>query len=224
MLPINPNDKEYPSKCEEYMNYISNHKERVKTAYCKFFKDKLPEIFDDQNQDYDFLQNMDKVIENNIEKHDESKYTDAEFYGYRAHFYPTATEKEQMLEDEEYAELVQEEYAEAWIHHQQNNPHHPQYYLWYNEDGTLVNERSNLPLYNMNMPNIIEMLCDWAAMSKGENDYNYLSWICSPSSIDEREILPDVVKKSVQLISSKIYSNYDEYKERLEEALFGKEE
>ena len=212
MLPINPTDKEYPSKCEEYMTYIDNHRERVKTAYLRFFKGKLPEICEGEISDYDVLQNMDETVEKNIDKHDMSKYDDEEFYGYRIKFNPTSLEKELIQEDEEFAGLVQEEFADAWKQHQQNNTHHPHYYFIWN---------NNL---EMNMVDIIEMLCDWAAMSKGDNDYNYLSWLCSDSSKTERDMLPDIVKKSIELISSKIYSNYDEYKERLKEALFGKEE
>ena len=78
-------------------------------------------------------------------KHDESKFSEEEFEGYRKRFYPVDFEEE--LTDSSY------EFQEAWIHHYKNNPHHPEY--WVNEDGSIQ---------EMEDKYIAEMVLDWIAM------------------------------------------------------------
>ena len=236
MLPIIPNDKEYPIKCEEYMHYIDNHRERVKTAFNKFFDfetftkihNELVPINDDK-----MIKSLYEILSGYIDRHDESKYSDEEFYGYRAYFYPTNIETEMMDNDSEYKQLVQEEFDQAWLHHQRNNSHHPQFYLWvisYKDQEELRIEyrtemlQKPLEKFDMNVDTIIEMLCDWAAMSKGDNDYNYLSWLCSTSSRDERGMLSNRVKDIVFYISSIIYPDFKNYEGALKVALYGEEQ
>jgi hypothetical protein len=80
-----------------------------------------------------------------IKDHDKSKYSKEEFEGYRRNFYGEVGEKDQVLFDQ------------AWNHHQKLNPHHWEFWVMYKPEGSV-------PL-QMRKKYVIEMLCDWGAMS-----------------------------------------------------------
>lgn len=94
-------------------------------------------------------------------KHDWSKFLPCEWIPYANFFYgPKYTEDDRrrclavcgtMLDTEE---LKREKFNRAWLHHQHFNPHHWQYWILRNDDGTTV---------AMSMPEkyIQEMLADW---------------------------------------------------------------
>lgn len=159
------NDKSEPdiiAKEQEYMDYIQEHIGNVLDAYNRIFKPLL--------SNSDLLANITTIsvedllsaisdLENTIQDHDQSKYSDQEFYPYRNHFHPTSKEKARMDTDEEYAKLVDDKYQEAWKHHYTNNSHHPQFWGKEDDNGTIVAEK------DMDLISIIEMLCDWEAMS-----------------------------------------------------------
>jgi hypothetical protein len=85
-----------------------------------------------------------------VDTHDDSKYSNEEFYGYRYQFYP---------EDDDglTAETRHSYFDSAWNHHQKANPHHWQYWV-------MVWGRELKPL-PMPAFYIWEMLMDWTAMS-----------------------------------------------------------
>ena len=68
-------------KENEYMNYISNHIDRVIKAYERL-RDKI--LVNEGQEFIDAFATMNRLIG----KHDESKYSDDEFDAYRAKFYP----------------------------------------------------------------------------------------------------------------------------------------
>lgn len=136
---------------ERYREYIIDHINNVKSSYELLFK---PFIKDVMNSDSDFLSNYSnhEVIEacrlakENIEYHDRSKYFEEEFDGYRYRYFPTYRERT----DAKYEEKVKEIEDKAWTHHYTHNPHHPEYF----------GKERDMPLEY-----IIEMICDWQAMS-----------------------------------------------------------
>jgi hypothetical protein len=132
-------------KEHQYREYISDHIKNVQLIW-KNVHDKL-QLLDDT----DF-----HVIDILINIHDESKLTDQEFHGYRENFYP---------EDEEDSnnDHVKKCFDVAWNHHQKSNPHHWQYWV-------LVEDKDNTKILSMPFVYIIEMLCDWSAMSLKFND------------------------------------------------------
>ena len=81
-----------------------------------------------------------------IENHDKSKFSANEFQGYRQWFYPEKGQNKNKV----LADL-------AWNHHQKFNPHHWQYWLMWHPEKTIA--------LDMDLKYIIEMLCDWTAMS-----------------------------------------------------------
>ena len=135
----------------EYLDYIKEHVLNVQKAFYLHFlplleSDHISEKISDETFK-DAIKNASTLV---IE-HDASKYGDEEFDGYREKYYPTAREKS----DPEFEEKAKERSEIAWIHHYSNNPHHPMYW---------VNKETNEPI-DMELSYIIEMICDWEAMS-----------------------------------------------------------
>lgn len=96
--------------------------------------------------EYEISENIRETLDNLIAKHDKSKFLNDEFPGYCAKFFP-----------EPGKEPDEKEFLMAWNHHQKTNPHHWEFWLmWYKKETTA------LP---MPLPFLIEMLCDWTAMS-----------------------------------------------------------
>lgn len=132
---------ELEMKEKEYIKYINEHCSNVRIAFLKY------------GEQLCRLLNVSlHSLEENINRHDQSKFSEEEFEGYRNWFYPCTDE-----------EKNKEEYDKAWIHHYTNNPHHPQYWI---RDG-----------YTEDMPSVFiaEMLCDWQGMAIkfGTSTYEY---------------------------------------------------
>jgi hypothetical protein len=181
------NTLEKNQKEEEYILYIEQHKERVKLSYDKYF---APLI--NQNLDLNSCSNEEFQIAlqdciRNIALHDMSKYSDAEFGPYRLKWYPTVDEST-ALEDENLFYQMRQMYEEAWKHHIQNNPHHPQY--WVDEDGNIK---------DMELKYIIEMMCDWLSFGK-----DIRAWYSKAE--DEKSVMSAKTKEIVQELMELIYT------------------
>lgn len=120
---------------QNYKNYVDNHIKNVQSIWYEL--DKLcTDIF--------WLDDCMRVtMDCLIKSHDQSKYSDDEFYGYRQWFYP----EDDVPKSKYYFDL-------AWNHHQKHNPHHWEY--WIMQDQTI------LPMSGVYW---LEMLCDWGGMS-----------------------------------------------------------
>lgn len=127
-------------KEREYLEYIDKH---VKTVQSVWFA--LQEHLTDcywLDDCYYF------TINDRIERHDQSKYDIYEFGGYRQFFYPENENEKNVIT-----------FNHAWNHHQKSNDHHWEYWLLIDSNGKKVEA------LKMEFPSIIEMLCDWTAMS-----------------------------------------------------------
>lgn len=132
----------------QYLNYVSNHVDNVNKAWEQMKANKnCIEIIKTAKipgkVDCDltiFLAGMDVQIR----VHDNSKYKDDEWDGYRKNFYPI---------DEAEKKANESDFQLAWKHHYEHNMHHWDY--WYHSN--LMNE--------MPLSFVIEMCCDWIAMS-----------------------------------------------------------
>ena len=136
-------------KQEFYIDYIENHRERVKAAYEKYFIPLLDKDFELKSCSTEDFKIAIREAMNNIIIHDESKYSDIEFEPYRRWFYST-TEEKKALEQEDILQQLTQDYTAAWTHHEKTNPHHQLY--WVQDDGTIR---------DMELKYIIEMICDW---------------------------------------------------------------
>ena len=139
-------------KEEIYMNYIKDHIAKVKKCYEMYFIP-LKEVtaISSLVSDEELKDAIDELGEI-IDTHDASKFTDAEFGPYRAKWYPTLAEQNADLD---YQELMEDKYEDAWKHHYETNDHHPMH--WVNPETGVSSD--------MSLRAIIEMLCDWEAVS-----------------------------------------------------------
>ena len=132
------------NKDAEYRQYIIEHQKNVKKAF---------------NEYGILLCNELKVsigqISLQIQSHDESKFSEEEFNIYRRKFF--------KKDDEE--EISDYEFNLGWLHHIHNNPHHPQFWVLYDEGQKFI--------YDMPDNYIIEMILDWIAMGYKFNSKCY---------------------------------------------------
>lgn len=133
-------------KCNEYLDYINNHRANVKKAWQE----------DVSTLDDDFIKSHKDELDEIIENHDRSKYGDDEFGPYRAKYYPV---------NEEESATADGPFQVAWKHHYDNNPHHWQY--WTDSHGELDDEKYDNEKVKLAY---IEMLCDQLAMSMQFNN------------------------------------------------------
>lgn len=143
----------------EYLNYIAEHKDNVVKACFEIGKE-LCNILNNNYFNVDFDDLQDRCF-----KHDESKYHDEEFIPYLNYFYsPGGKENEQAKVN----------MNAAFLHHQNVNDHHPEY--WILIDNDLDEPWINaLPMSGLA---IAEMICDWYAMGMKFNNTPY-KWFMS---------------------------------------------
>lgn len=78
--------------------------------------------------------------------HDLSKFSMAEFVPYAKHHHGTTESDRSPRADFEY--------RAAWMHHKGRNPHHWEYWIDYDKDGTII-------AYKMPFKYVVEAVCDW---------------------------------------------------------------
>lgn len=142
--------KTYEDSKTAYVNYINEHKANVIEAWQQVQVKCVNETFITDKYIHWFITNL-------VEHHDDSKFKPIEFEAYRKYFYPidgVDTDKE----------AIQVDYDRAWKHHYKNNPHHWEYWCGYDQDK----ERESLPFIRQAYH--VEMMCDWMAMSKFNNN------------------------------------------------------
>jgi len=139
-----------------YLDYIMNHRNKVKKAYFKYAKELCEAVGVD-------MEKVDLIIT----LHDNSKFSNAEFAPYVHKFYPVVPIEEQT---EEIKIKIETEFNRAWLHHIHYNPHHPEYWILFDGHNTNI----------LDMPSeyIVEMLCDWQSFAKedgsgGAYDFYY---------------------------------------------------
>lgn len=158
-------------KEKEYLSYINEHISNVQLSFEKY-GEQLCKILNIKY--YDLL--------NNVRHHDESKYTDIEFEGYRQYFYPCSDE-----------EKNKDMFDLAWIHHQNHNPHHPEYWI----DRSENNIKDMPPIY------IAEMLLDWEAMRIKFGGTTYEYYIKNR----DKKRLSENTKKIIDYVIKEVFYN-----------------
>lgn len=164
-------------ECERaYKEYVDEHINNVKEAWQNMqINKKCMEIIGKYIGSVvsdTFIQTMD----NNISAHDMSKYSMEEWEPYRKNFNPV---------DDQEKENNLAEFEKAWDHHKKVNMHH---WNWWAEN----HKEDKMPLHN-----VIEMCCDWIAMSKkfGGDAYN---WYKKQTDIvlgnQQKSIVEDLLK------------------------------
>lgn len=146
----------------EYLDYIKEHIAFVNQAFEIYMKPLLNMTNISSKVSDEALKAAINSVGENIDTHDASKFSDSEFDGYRAKWYPTQLE---LQGGQEYNDKVDERYEECWKHHYTVNAHHPAH--WYDFENKVARD--------MTLEAIVEMLCDWEAMSL-KFKTNTLNW------------------------------------------------
>ena len=178
-------------KEQEYLDYINNHIENVNKAFKMYMlpilnMNNISTLISDEE-----LKDSIRRLEPLIDTHDASKFSDAEFDGYRMRWHPTATEEAKQKEDPELAMTIRERYEKCWEHHYTTNAHHPKH--WLNLE-TGISE-------DMSLDAIVEMLCDWEGMSL-KFGTSTLKWY-EEKAKDEKAVLS---AKSKQIVEDLLYN------------------
>ena len=179
-------------KVQEYLDYINEHVQNVIMMYKQHFYPFLDTVNENLIIPNEYFSTEDfkaaiEELSSSIMNHDASKYGEEEFNAYRRHFHPTKAEE---AEEDQQTQL--DEFEEAWKHHYTNNPHHPQY--WVNPDTGVSRD--------MNLGAIIEMICDWDAMSY-KFGQNTIDWYENKAD-KEKKSMTDRTKAITELILYKI--------------------
>lgn len=169
---------------QEYLEYIIEHINFVKKAYVMYFVPLLDKSGISSKISDEQLKDAIEELALTIETHDASKFSDSEFNGYRAKYYPTR--KEESVDDGEYRKLLDDMYDECWKHHYETNDHHAKHW---------VDPETNIPR-DMSLRAIVEMICDWEAMSMKFNS-STLTWYENDAK-DEKECLSPKTKEIVE--------------------------
>ena len=196
-------DLDYLLMCEKYKDYIETHKANVLRSYEELLNGKdYSTVLPNGISVEEWNDTIDELREEIIH-HDDSKYSDEEFEPYRRRFNKTKMEELADKENPEQAELVKAEFEKAWIHHYLINPHHPEF--WNHTDminGQLIpslEPRKDGPR-DMDLLNILHMICDWAAMSlKFRGKLSPISWYNTQAN-DERKAMSENTKDRLKEI------------------------
>ena len=191
---------EYNDKCKEYMNYIDTHINNAKLAFKKLFIDRQLD-WSKLGITRERLIPILKQVYQDVQHHDESKYTDEEFDGYREKWFPTREEKDRYDKDLEYAKEVDANADDAWKHHYRYNDHHPRHWCSIDDSDNIVDKR------DMSIVAILHMLCDWEAMSmylNPKNDLATVSWYIN-NATHEKDEMTGNTRKVVESLLELIY-------------------
>lgn len=139
----------------EYDRYLREHISNVQKGL-QWIQTNLPELVNPFCTDDGSL--CGKNLNAQFSAHDNSKFSAEEYDAYDRYFYG-GNRSTKVVNDFNY----------AWLHHIHNNPHHWQYWVLIDGDGTIY---LDMP-YNY----IIEMICDWWAFSWAkDNLFEIFEW------------------------------------------------
>ena len=154
MLRLYESDAITNTRSDEYDEYLKSHINNVIRSWNEILKPKLLEFGD---FDLGLLDNLDDITYN----HDKSKFSQSEYDAYANYFYPE--------DDTADTDIVNTKFDLAWLHHQNHNPHHWQYYV-------LIKDGGELAVLDMDLASIFEMLCDWHSFSAKDPKSTAYKW------------------------------------------------
>lgn len=136
-----------------------------------------------------------RIIQFDVYKHDDSKYTPQEYDAYDKYFYG-GNRSSKVVSDFNY----------AWLHHIHRNPHHWQYWvLQHDDEGEEILE--------MPFNYIIEMICDWWSFSwKSGNLTEIFDWYEKHKGMKLHEKTRKTVEDILEKIKKELEKN-DETRE-----------
>ena len=162
---------------EKYDEYLRNHINAVNECY-KLLSGKE-------------LRNCKGAI-----THDSSKYSNEEYKAYDEFFYPSDGSK--VGEDPKRKEAFQY----AWLHHQNTNPHHWQFWV-------LINDEEGIKALEMPLDYIYEMVADWGAFAYiQKNGHHLKEWY---EKNKDKMILHDLTRSVVNALVTVLEAKLVDY-------------
>lgn len=153
----------------EYYDYLEQHISNVQRSWEQFL---APVIAENYPKEYIACCKA-------IQEHDASKYEVDEFDAYCDYFYPTKDyPKDEVAFDR------------AWLHHQNVNPHHWQFWVLIRDGGDIV------PL-DMPLCEIVGMVADWHAFSARDPESTAAVWY---NKNKDKMILSDRTREMVTFL------------------------
>ncbi len=131
----------------EYKQYINTHRANVRKAYERLVKKYAEKYLMPQSV---------RILERNIEQHDEDKDIDFIFDAYRRNHFPV-DDKEKRLADKDY-EI-------AWEYHLKINPHHWQFFLDDSNKKFTTPKLETDEIKEIYKLAYLEMLADWLSFN-----------------------------------------------------------
>ena len=127
--------------------------------------------------------------------HDLTKYTEDEYSAYDDYFYPTTADKGSL-------EIIEKRFKEAWLHHQNTNPHHWQFWV-------LINDEDGIEALKMPIMSVYEMVADWGSFAYRKKDGSELiRWY---ESHKDKMILHETTRMHVEELVPKLARAIDEH-------------
>lgn len=165
---------------KKYKEYIEHHKQNVMDAFNLLATLDIPFI----NENKDKIQEICSV-------HDDSKFSDNEFFPYLHHFYPT-TKEEAKLEDE---------FDNAVMLHVLNNRHHWNCKDWIDPETGNLKGGFDENLYKIHT---VERCCDWLAMAYQHGEKPTEWWNANKETIK----MPDYAVELTDEILNKVPEDF----------------
>ena len=164
---------------KQYDEYLREHISAVKACWDLVLKDTIG--FEE-----------DELID-----HDLSKYSEDEYYAYDNYFYPD----ENGIDDSD-KKIVKELFNYAWLHHQNTNRHHWQYWV-------LINDEDGIKPLKMPYMDVYEMVADWGSFAYRKKDGSeLLKWYEAHRA---KMILHEETRATVERLVPKLARAIDEY-------------
>lgn len=167
----------------DYDTYLLEHRNNVIKSFDWMLRNFEDGFFDEDT--------VSKVIMNVTHFHDQSKFDKAEYDAYDRYFFGEKRMGE-IMSDFDY----------AWLHHIQNNPHHWQHWVLFDDldDG--------LKALDMPYEYVVEMICDWWSFSwKADNLYEIFDWY---KSHQDTMLLSQKTRQDVWTILKELKKKLDE--------------
>lgn len=162
---------------EKYNEYLKNHIDAV-------------------NRCYILLTGKDMTdFDKGIIRHDQSKFDAEEYNAYDEYFYPSDGSK--IGEDPKRKEA----FRYAWLHHQNVNPHHWQYWV-------LINDEEGIMPLEIPAKYVNEMVADWGAFAYlKKSGQHLLDWY---KANKDKQIIHEKTRELVDALVIVLSSRIDE--------------
>lgn len=177
-----------------YDEYINGHVQNVKDAFELLLSLDIPYI--KENED---------AIREIVSVHDDSKWSDREYFPYLHHFYPTSEEEANM----------EEEFDNAVQLHCLNNRHHWNCQDWIDTETGSLKGGFDDTLY---MNHTVERICDWLAMAYQHNEPPSKWWDANKEGIKMPDYAVDFVEEVIHKVPEDFKLSFQKTRGELDEA------